>query len=560
VQQNDIRNMQGKWWREQGGSDIEAKYGSEFAAAYTDLSMLNPNMARSALAQANGDPAKFFDIMGGKLASLGENPKYAPNTNGWLKRVADTKNFALTGSPSSADTPTTLLASGSATASPASDNKIVPGLGGQQTSGVPQIRQASDEVIGGIGRGISGAGQWAKQNQNILLPILSGIGAMASSPSRYLGSAILQGVGAGAGSYMKRQGQLADIASTQANTGRIAINAAREAIKDVNGVPYVFTSNGRMQKFYDWMKNPIAPIAGGELVNSYVRSMGDQMFSGGEGAPEGQPQQTAANGQPGMPVPPAPVAAPTSVRWTQPSKDALASDEALADSPMAVGARTESLAKFGNAMAASSAASSELPNLSEMAKITSEALNNPSMLQPGAAGSYRAWLIKGANTLANGVGLGPGYFGNADEQAAILSKLGTLAARGLTPEQQTAFQALQSYIETTPNLDQPPEAMGAIMASLMQSNQMAIDRGNYFSEYAKQASNGILMNADNGFRGEMSDLYNQERANLEKVISNKAVMARLTSGNITIQEAQAIIDHALGETASPVLARYFVKG
>ena len=70
-----------------------------------------------------------------------------------------------------------------------------------------------------------------------------------------------------------------------------------------------------------------------------------------------------------------------------------------------------------------------------MAKITSEALNNPGALQPGAAGSYRAWLIKGANTLANGAGLGPGYFGNADEQAAILSKLGTLAARNLTPEQ-----------------------------------------------------------------------------------------------------------------------------
>lgn len=560
VQQNDILGAQAKWWREQGGNDIEAKYGSEFAAAYTDLSMLNPNMARSALAQANGDPAKFFDIMGGKLASLGENPKYAPNTNGWLKRVADTKNFALTGSPSSADTPTTLLASGSATALPAADNKIVPGLGGPQTSGVPQIRQASDEVIGGIGRGISGAGQWAKQNQNILLPILSGIGAMASSPSRYLGSAILQGVGAGAGSYMKRQTQLADIASTQANTGRIAINAAREAIKEVNGVPYVFTSNGRMQKFYDWMKNPIAPIAGGDLVNNYVRSMGDQMFNGGEGAPEGQPQQAAANGQPGMPVPPAPVATPTSVRWTQPSKNALASDEAIADTAMAAGARTESLARFGNAIAASSAASAELPNLSEMAKITSEALNNPGALQPGAAGSYRAWLIKGANTLANGAGLGPGYFGNADEQAAILSKLGTLAARNLTPEQQTAFQALQSYIETTPNLDQPPEAMGAIMASLIQSNQMAIDRGNYFSEYAKQAPNGILMNADNGFRGEMSDLYNQERANLEKVISNKAVMARLTSGSLTMEEAQAIIDHALGETASPVLARYFVKG
>lgn len=38
-------------------------------------------------------------------------------------------------------------------------------------------------------------------SERFIVPVLTGLGAMASSPSRYLGSAILQGLGAGAGAY-----------------------------------------------------------------------------------------------------------------------------------------------------------------------------------------------------------------------------------------------------------------------------------------------------------------------------------------------------------------------
>ena len=48
-------------------------------------------------------------------------------------------------------------------------------------------------------------------NQNALLSILSGIGTMASSPSRYLGAAILQGVGGAANTYAGLIKQSADV-------------------------------------------------------------------------------------------------------------------------------------------------------------------------------------------------------------------------------------------------------------------------------------------------------------------------------------------------------------
>lgn len=48
----------------------------------------------------------------------------------------------------------------------------------------------------------------ALTSESILIPLLSGLGAMASSNSRYLGAALLQGIGAGAKSYEDVQNQM----------------------------------------------------------------------------------------------------------------------------------------------------------------------------------------------------------------------------------------------------------------------------------------------------------------------------------------------------------------
>jgi len=49
------------------------------------------------------------------------------------------------------------------------------------------------------------APNWMQRNQDWFVPLLSGLGAMASSPSRYLGAALLQGVGGGAQQYAAMQ-------------------------------------------------------------------------------------------------------------------------------------------------------------------------------------------------------------------------------------------------------------------------------------------------------------------------------------------------------------------
>jgi hypothetical protein len=70
--------------------------------------------------------------------------------------------------------------------------------------------------------------------ERAVLSVLSGLGGMASSPSRFLGSAILQGLGAGANTYaqLAQRGKSLDIAQQQANTAQGQLGIAQTA-KDI---------------------------------------------------------------------------------------------------------------------------------------------------------------------------------------------------------------------------------------------------------------------------------------------------------------------------------------
>ena len=67
------------------------------------------------------------------------------------------------------------------------------------------------------GKPFESYGDFFKSKQ-FVVPFLTGIGAMAQSPSRYLGAAVLQGLGAGAQSYANLEQQQAGIAKTKAET------------------------------------------------------------------------------------------------------------------------------------------------------------------------------------------------------------------------------------------------------------------------------------------------------------------------------------------------------
>lgn len=81
-----------------------------------------------------------------------------------------------------------------------------------------KVAQKAEEIARDTGDTVSNVMSKITSNPDLLLSILSGLGAMASSPSRYLGSAILQGVGAGANTYAGLRKQSSDMAATNRDT------------------------------------------------------------------------------------------------------------------------------------------------------------------------------------------------------------------------------------------------------------------------------------------------------------------------------------------------------
>ena len=86
---------------------------------------------------------------------------------------------------------------------------------------MPMFQQASNSAPAKDRDFLDRAGDWLGRNERPIVSLLSGLGAMAASPSRYAGSAILEGLGAGAQTYanMGMKQQALDTQKQQANTG-----------------------------------------------------------------------------------------------------------------------------------------------------------------------------------------------------------------------------------------------------------------------------------------------------------------------------------------------------
>jgi hypothetical protein len=550
VTARDISAAQDKWWNEQGGDQIAEKYGANFAAAYVNLSMLNPNFAREALKNAGGDPNLFFDKFKSRLMRLDKWEKYG---KGWSNRIDRADALA------SGATPTVSGGGGG-------------GGGGGGTLGDAAItpRDVTDTRPDG-GRndqpapGLGGKNFFEKMvdkaggPENIILPFLSGLGKMAGSQSRFLGTAILEGVGGGAEAYMNRQKQLADIAGTKATAfSNISTALSTMLVKDATGNVFVPLKNGNFQLLWDYMDNPEGPSILGQQADLLLRELN-------AGGPSGTEQlqeiiKTIPSGVEGGKVPPeTPVSEGVSnIVWSPNSDRAILEDKALARSQGRQGYLDNSTEKFNLVQREASAAVTNARDMNLTINTVADALANPAAAQPGPGGDWRSWVDSNIKFIANIVGVDVSSLGDMSNQSAVLNKLATMSAGRMLPEGQNALQALQEYISSNPNMNMPPEAMKAITVSLMQANQQALEKNVYYRNYM-QRSGGFNMGADQAFYSEIGRLHQQEHDQLMTILGNAELVKKLTSG-ISFEEAQARIKHAFDGNVSPVLARFFAAG
>jgi hypothetical protein len=358
---------------------------------------------------------------------------------------------------------------------------------------------------------------------------------MASSPSRYLGAALLQGVGAGAKTYESVQGEML---KRQADSA----TAARAAFQFYPGIgPGVLatdTKTGalRVVPATEYQKNPAQFIL-----------------------PTQNEVPTENAGQPNV--------EPTSVitpHFNAQSVAAAVKDRDLANS-------AQSQAQFNNMGEASVKKLTEMssqaesaynskPSLQQLALTLAQA-DQKSWAGPGPFAQKTALVGSVLNQFGSVLGFGPNYFSDATTDQDINSKITTLLASDAAKSaDQHAVQALRAYQAATPNRSMDPKAAAELAASLMVSNQTYIDKNQFASIYGKQSQGVIGPNFEPQFRNEFDEQkYNTERSFLQKLMldpKGKIYLSAITSGSRT----PADIQHFFTINKVPEVARYFVQG
>ena len=352
-----------------------------------------------------------------------------------------------------------------------------------------------------------------------LIPLLTGLGAMASSPSRYLGAAALQGLGAGAQSYANLDKQIADIKKTEIESEAKRAEIVRGNFFVENGVGLVryIKPNGEygVMEAIDYLDNPqgvqLDPLSEKRLLE-YKRRTATP-----EAKPAAQPAATTVAGQPAPPVAPAAPeikpsetvvrppeeipaakpkpevkpeedqAPPPAVRLSpELSAKALQTARALNRSGPAASERQPDV--FTPAMAAAESAQNARPQLSSLANSLAASPRTESALASGRAQEVVQPLVGIANNISAMFGLPSPVSREAFADAESVKKSLTQFAGELQKSgNMTAYSAFNEMINAIPNNLNSPEAQAKMLADIMAINQRMVDRGQFFMQWREAA-------------------------------------------------------------------------
>lgn len=433
-------------------------------------------------------------------------------------------------------------------------------------------------------------------NKDALLSILSGIGTMASSPSRYLGASILQGIGGAANTYMARQEQMANIRKMDADTASAATQLVKNSIfqDPMTQESYIYLQNGGAQRFTDWLTNPAAPSAAGVEGDRILRQLaGAATGATGQSGSERPFQIDATPVDPSATISqPAPTGAPAAGMPVQPIQTAAIStgtfpitdgDRAIIDRNTQTlrnmtpvqreAALLASEQQRTAATAESTAASGAFRNLNELGYVLAKA----SQGDMGPLGSYKAAIGGLLEQVA--VNLGVEYTGDAASNAALLNKLALLQADQMTADTAAAQLFLQNK-NIFPTIESNPTAAAEISAAMYVDNMADYEFGQFANDF--YANHGPFKSMDGArqlFVQKSGNTYQTEKTNISTLLQaasdptlpkelRDAVTMFLDEANSgafrSPQDAQealnVIFDAMPGERdVSSGLGRYFVR-
>jgi hypothetical protein len=349
-------------------------------------------------------------------------------------------------------------------------------------------------------------------SEQFVIPLLAGLGTMAGSNSRYLGSAILQGIGGGAQAYEDVKKNILDREFTKAQTSTQNVVAAGEAqamaqkdiYKDAAGLVNVYMPNGTL-KYADWIK------AGRPPTRSQAQSIGVLGRIGAASGNDGTQPPAGPNQIPAIPkieetATPV-IAGPTNVG--NDSLKQIATDaERLYSLPEAQRTAQYTMSQNREAELNAQAESARTINSDNLY------LAKRIMMQPdtgfnaqGPLNPFRIEVATKLNDILGAVGL-PQWDTNNQDNSIVIEKLRVAAAAGqVNAVGQRAAESLITMLQSTPGPQISKDAALQIIGRNIVNSQLPLDQLNYLEDWKTKSEEAAGMpgmylahNAINKFR------------------------------------------------------------
>lgn len=410
-------------------------------------------------------------------------------------------------------------------------------------------------------------------SRQFIVPLLTAVGAAATTPTRNLGTAIAAGLGAGAQAYGNQEQQQAGVEKTRADTRSTEMETYQKSFMQTPSGNWVWLADGEPIPAgdYDKMRREgRAPALLGRVPDNAADVIKKRLTAKAEvakadAAPvSAQPTTPTTEKKAGEPTaaPVAPVEKaplpPSGIGYDKKSQSLAETERNVAISGGQAYQTSKNVTDnyLKSVVPMADAARDSSRYLSELAENLSNATQGKGLDVPGFAFDGRAQITSALNSLSRA--FGGKEFGQADSIKEINDKIQTLQATvKAAGGNQESFAALDALRKAFANPSMNPRSYSKLAADMMAQNQRAIDREQHRSIYSND-SNGLLAKASEDFeRANPLDKYNKEAAIIQKMILQRPDLIKdLRAGVYSPGE----IDKVFSKLGVTGMSRYFVGG
>ena len=417
-----------------------------------------------------------------------------------------------------------------------------------QKGGLEGMKQTIADAMPSAPNAPSGKEQgWSDflTSSRFLTPLGTGLLTMASSPSRYAGAAILQGLGAGLAAVQPSESAAQQIEKQKVDTALGAARLPQEAIFEKGGYVFVTTKDGRVLDYGSWIDAGRPDPIGGSSAAAYADNLNQKIKGGGlaAGAPAaGQPQQPQQVA--GAPKPVEAPKAPGVITLDDAAKTAAAKEEQdlyrlpQADRNARIGQNIANIQKLNESRDASHILTGRL---NALAHPLGE-LGTGQQITPGAFASAEYTIKRYFNDALKAAGL-PEL--QVDEQGRInyekaQKAVEALKAKGVEGLNLRAVSALDELAKGMAEPGKTKEAAASILADTYIDKQRAIDEANVTNDYKAGRNLTVAQGANDQYRR----IHSDERYDGERKALNRLLTTSLQSG-------EPLINYFIGQGKDP---------